>query len=254
MKWGMELTVSSSSLGVEMSELVGSLWFPKELRASPHFLTCLRQRPLPPGVPQPVPLTLALAPAPHSLLWQSHPVLPLVFKYSPKFLLCWWSSFLFSHAFMDLFLFKSNFFPFHFYKFECRGGRYIFLVFLSQTGLSLVDLYFLFLIISEFSFFFPFRRKLSLFQGESCCRNPVDRGTAHQTTICCLNDFFFPFSIGLCGASYFWTQELPSSNPYGLLEDPPPSRGTSRLVYFKEYEIYGVCAAGSWPSAQDRNC
>lgn len=41
-------------------------------------------------------------PAPRSLLWQSHHILILV-------LLCWWASFLFSHAFIGLFPFKSTF-------------------------------------------------------------------------------------------------------------------------------------------------
>ncbi|XP_058527881.1 SH2 domain-containing protein 4B isoform X2 [Ochotona princeps] len=37
------------------------------------------------------------------------------------------------------------------------------------------------------------RKKSSPFPGESCCRKPVARGTAHQTIICCLNDCFFLF-------------------------------------------------------------
>lgn len=64
MWWRLELTVSSSSLGVELSELFGLLRLPL-LTSSPAWGTDFCHL----GFPQPAHWQLVLPPAPRSLLW-----------------------------------------------------------------------------------------------------------------------------------------------------------------------------------------
>lgn len=61
-----------------------------------------------------------------------------------------------------------------------------------------------------------------------------------------LFEWHFPLSHWTpLGILFIWTQKLLSSNPYGLLEDSPPSRGLSRLECLKRYGRYGLLCC--WP-------
>lgn len=194
--------------------MFGLLWTlaPKEGRCLSSLPVCPRQRPLPPGAPQPVPLILVPAPASPSLLWQSHPVGLWVFKCSLTF------SFvdgLPSHfPILDLFPFsqygfisflKAVFFC-HFYKFEWGGGRYIFIDFLSWTGLSLVDVYFPGLVISNSSsLFFLLGGNYHCFRGRAAAGTLWTEGepTRLPSVVWMI---FSRLSVGLLGASIFWPQ------------------------------------------------